>query len=171
MTGLTHLTVMRSGGIGEAGLLSLTGLRTLICGAFTISDQRLSGFTSLTSLELHPTYIHGKSPYPSLGLMTRLERLVIAGIRGRMTVIPSLPRLKSLIVPRLLFGRDQLLCCPVLTHVECVADENTVCDDFDHLPRLQSLSLSYRNLSDSRASYPGLTKLRDKGIIVSCSYL
>lgn len=170
MTGLTHLTVMRSGGIGEAGLLSLTGLRTLICGAFTISDQCLSGFTSLTSLELHPVYVHGKSLHASLGLMTRLERLVIAGVRGRMTVFPSLPRLKSLIAPRLMFGRDQLLCCPVLTHVECVADENSVCGDFDHLPRLQSLSLSYRSLSDSRASYLSLTKLRDKGIILSCSY-
>ena len=58
LTGLTHLTVMRSGGIGEAGFLSLTGLRTLICDAFTISDQCLSGFTSLTSLELHTTYTH-----------------------------------------------------------------------------------------------------------------
>lgn len=172
MTALTHLTVINTCRIGDAGIRPLTKLRTLLYGdggTTTISDRCLSALTSLTSLEWTGTYLESNFLRPSLTSMTRLERLVITGIRGYVTGFPSFPALKSLSMPHLLLGRDQLLCCPMLTHIKCRGNETTVCGDFDHLARLQSLSLFYQSSSDCKASYPGLIKLRDRGIIVSSS--
>lgn len=168
MTALTHLTLTQSGTIGEASLLPLTGLRTLICSGITMSNQCLSGFTSLTTLDLNPA----KISYPSLALLTNLETLVIqdTAIAGYYcAACPSLPRLKKLSAPQLLLSRENLLHCPMLTDIACVANETTVCSDFDHLARLASLSLCYQGFPDYRVLYAGLCKLGDRGVIVGCS--